>query len=108
MTKPGKMHCYMDFNNRRTARHARKPRALWLLGHSDVTDCTIFTSSSSECSKEACCQAHVEAGVVLPSPLIVNVLHEPDISQTHDMMSATAISVISSFFMDGITSFNCL
>ena len=37
MTKPGKMHCfYMDLNNRRTGKDRTKPRALGLLGHSDL------------------------------------------------------------------------
>ena len=30
MTKPGKMHCYMDLNNRRTGKDATKPRILGL------------------------------------------------------------------------------
>ena len=33
MTKPGKMLCYMDLNNRRTGKDKTKPRTLGLLEH---------------------------------------------------------------------------
>ena len=36
MTKPGKIYCFVDLNNRRTGKHATKPRALGLLGHNDL------------------------------------------------------------------------
>ena len=46
----------MDLNNRRTGKHATKPRALGLLGHSEV-DCTIKESLTAT--------THQDGGIIM-------------------------------------------
>ena len=47
MTKPGALF-YMDLNNRRTGKHATKPRALGLLGHSVLVFNIIIASNAKD------------------------------------------------------------